>query len=222
MNILIVEDNAKLAKNLEVILTQQNYCVDLAANASEGLRKAKINAYNLIILDLGLPDMDGIKVCEELRGSGADLPILMLTARIDTSSKVEGLDKGADDYLTKPFKIDELLARIRVLLRRKSDQKSPEIEFAGNVRIDLNRKKVQKDGEKVELTPIEFRILEFLAYAKGEVRSHDEIYEAAWGNLADDMAFSKSLKVHIAGIRKKLGKDIIKTSKGFGYYADIV
>ncbi|MBU2524474.1 response regulator transcription factor [Patescibacteria group bacterium] len=217
MNILIVEDNKKMAENIATVLRHENYNADLAFTAENGRYKASVNNYNVIILDLNLPDGDGLDVCEELRRKGIDTPILMLTARIDLESKVQGLDFGADDYLTKPFLMDELLARIRALFRRESKDKSTKFYLEADITIDLVAKRITINDEDVRLSPLEYRIIEYLILNRGKAKNSQEIYETVWGNEDQDVLFSDSLKVHVARLRKKLGKEVIKTIPGGGY-----
>lgn len=217
MNILIIEDNKKLAENIKTVLVHEKYVAEISNSGQDGINKACCNTYDLIILDLGLPDIDGIEVCNRLRKNNILSPILMLTARIDLESKVEGLDIGADDYLTKPFLMDELLARIRALLRRDSSHKQVEINIGNDIKINISNKSVFLRDEIVALSPNEYKIFEYLVLNKGGVRNATEIYESVWGSDNSEILFSDTLKVHIARIRKKLGADVIKTVKGFGY-----
>ncbi len=217
MNILIIEDNRKLANNVAVILKENTYNAMVSYKGKDGLEKALKEDFDLIILDLALPDIDGIDVCKKLRSNKKKTPILMLTARIDIESKVEGLDCGADDYLTKPFESKELLARIRALTRRSSQVKRSKIKVGKSIEVDLASKSVRKNKTEIDLSPIEMRILEFLLLNKGKAKSAVEIYESAWGTENSEVLFSNSLKVHIAHLRRKLGNDIIKTVKGYGY-----
>ena len=217
MNILIIEDNKKIANNIADVLRLENYTVDVAFTGQQGLDSFFSNSYDLLILDLALPDTDGVDICKEARGENAGLPILMLTARIDLDSKVEGLDSGADDYLTKPFMMDELLARVRALLRRTGDNKQNKINLSKRIEINFSKRKVIKDSKEINLSPIEFRLLEYLTTHRGEVQSASKIYDSVWGSNDGDLLFSDSLKVHIAKLRKKLDPELIKTVKGFGY-----
>jgi two-component system OmpR family response regulator len=217
MNILIIEDNQKMAENIATVLRHENYNAEVALNAQEGKYKASINTYDAIILDLNLPDGDGIEICKELREKGVSYPILMLTARIDLESKVEGLDYGADDYLTKPFLMDELLARLRALFRRESTDKSTKISLPNNIKIDLAAKNITIKDKTVKLSPTEYRIIEYLVLNRGKAKETQEIYEAVWGNEDQDALFSDSLKVHITRLRKKLGHDAVKTVPTGGY-----
>jgi DNA-binding response OmpR family regulator len=217
MNILLVEDNKKLANNIADVLTHEGYQNTKCFTGQKGLKESLVNNYDAIILDLNLPDIDGIEVCQKIRQENKQLPILMLTARIDVNSKVNGLDSGADDYLTKPFLMDELLARIRALIRRNSTHKSTNIKLPHNIRLDISAQKVLKNKKEIKLSPTEYKILEFLALNQGETKSHLEIYESVWGSNNSDILVSDTLKVHIASLRKKLIDDIIKTVRSQGY-----
>jgi DNA-binding response OmpR family regulator len=219
MRILVVEDNQKLASNIGVILRHQNYVVEIVNSGNAAIEQAQLNDYQLIILDLGLPDIDGIEVCRQLRSAEVTAPILMLTARIDLESKVTGLDTGADDYLTKPFLPEELLARVRALLRRQEASKVNVIIIA-DLKVNLATRQVWEKDRLVDLSPIELRILEFLLLARGSAKNAAEICSAVWGERESDAMFSDTLKVHIARLRKKLQADIIKTVPGWGYMID--
>ncbi|MBD3329715.1 response regulator [Candidatus Dojkabacteria bacterium] len=217
MNILLIEDNKKLASNVQAVLEKETYVIRTASTGQEGLSQATANNFDLIILDIGLPDIDGIEVCTTIRKREINTPILMLTARDDLSSKVDGLDCGADDYMTKPFIFDELKARIRALLRRKSQNQSSKIQIGSEILIDTKEKSVSKNDKEINISPTEYRIVEFLAVNKGEPKTATQIHDAVWGANDESLLFSKSLKVHVSRIRKKLGKNTIKTVQGFGY-----
>lgn len=217
MNILLIEDNEKLAENISNVLRLENYKVTSCTVGKEGLTESLVNNYDLIILDLALPDIDGIKICTKIRADSCKTPILMLTARIGIDSKVEGLDSGADDYLTKPFLMDELLARIRALVRRNSRNKSTQIQINKNVKVDLAAKKVSRNNKELRLSPTEYRVLEFLVINQGKSVTQVEIYEGVWGSNNSDIFISDTLKVHIATLRKKIGDNIIKTVRSQGY-----
>lgn len=219
MKILLIEDNIKLAENIATILNSENYLVECSNTGCSGLKKALSSHFDLIILDLALPDIDGIEVCKSLRSKGVNQPILMLTARINIESKVEGLDVGADDYLTKPFLMEELLARIRALLRRNLNQNQTKFIF-NHVKVNLDLKKVWANEKEIKLSPIDFKIIEFLLKNKGKFQSVTDIYENVWGDNNSERFFSDTLKVHIATIRQKLGKELIRTVNGFGYIID--
>jgi len=216
MNILLIEDNKKMGENIATVLKSENYIIDTVGTVINAQYAVADNAYDLIILDLALPDGDGIALCKELRDQGFTNPILMLTAKISLESKVEGLDSGADDYLTKPFLMEELLARIRALSRRFSSEKQSEIRI-GDLTIDLSTKTIRRRTILIELSPIEMRIIECLLLSKGHIKTSTELYDSVWGGSEADIAFSETLKVHISRLRKKIGKEIIQTVPGFGY-----
>lgn len=215
MHILVVEDQRDFAENIRKYLETESYSVDLAFDGESGLRQALLEDYALVVLDLNLPRMDGLKVCQELRRAGRSMPILMLTARVGHENAVAGLDSGADDYLTKPFDLEELLARMRALLRRGGESRSPLIVI-GDVTIDTNTHEVRRDGKLVALAPREYALLEFLALNRGVARTRLEIIELVWGEY-DELMFSQTVDVHVAYLRRKLGRDIIRTVPGKGY-----
>jgi len=215
MHILVVEDQRDFAENIRKYLETESYSVDLAFDGESGLHQALLEDYALVVLDLNLPRMDGLEVCRQLRTAGRSMPILMLTARIGHQNAVAGLDSGADDYLTKPFDLEELLARMRALLRRGGESRSPLI-VVGDVTIDTNTHEVRRDGTLVALAPREYALLEFLALNRGVARTRLEIIELVWGEY-DELMFSQTVDVHVAYLRRKLGKDIIRTVPGKGY-----
>ncbi|MBP9750476.1 MAG: response regulator transcription factor [Candidatus Peribacteraceae bacterium] len=215
MRILVVEDQPKLASNIAAFLEAEAYDVDVRHDGAEGLDRALAGGIDLLVLDVNLPTMDGYTVCRTLRERGSRLPVLMLTARDSRQDVVQGLDLGADDYLTKPFDLTELLARIRALLRRATPARPALVEL-GPVTIDAAAREVRKDGERVELSPKEFALLEFLAARRGDVQDRPTILEQVWGDR-DDLMFSQTVDVHIAYLRRKLGKDVIATVSGKGY-----
>lgn len=216
MTILLIEDHQKLAKNIVSILGSEGYQVDWAQDAQTARNLVEENEFDLVILDLGLPDQDGIELCASFREQQYSWPLLILTARMNLESKVEGLDSGADDYLTKPFLTEELLARVRALLRRTSSQKSTKAMIE-DLEVDLSAKTVSKNGVRVELSPIEYKLLELLVLKRGQTQSASELYEKVWGDHDGEMLFSDTLKVAIARLRKKVGHSIITTTPGFGY-----
>ncbi len=215
MNILIIEDQQKLAANIRKYLESETYVVTVAHDGGEGFEKAMTGTFDLVILDINLPGMDGYVLCSMLRQNKKNMPILMLTARTDQKEIIHGLNLGADDYLKKPFDLDELLARVRALLRRQSEVKQP-VMTAGAVSIDTNTRLVQRKGKPVSLAPKEYALLEFLLRNKGKVQERPTIIEHVWGSR-DDLMFSQTVDVHIAYLRRKLGKDLIRTVPGKGY-----
>jgi DNA-binding response OmpR family regulator len=169
----------------------------------------------LVLLDLSLPGLDGLEVCRRMREAGVEVPVLMLTARSDRSDIVTGLDSGADDYLAKPFGLDELVARMRALSRRTGATRSPSIEL-GDVVIDTNAHSVSRKGRQVHLAPREYALLEFLARNRGIVQDRSTIIDLVWGE-PEALLFSQTVDVHVAYLRRKLGRDVIRTVPGAGY-----
>jgi DNA-binding response OmpR family regulator len=217
MTILIIEDNERLAANLRDLLQLEGHAVAMAHDGEEGLRRALSERFECIILDLNLPKLDGLEVCRRLRQEGGHVPvpILMLTARGSKKDVVSGLDLGADDYLAKPFDIDELLARIRTLLRRSTPERSP-VLCAGDVVLDANTHEVRKDGRPVRLAPREYALLEHLLRNKGVVQDRLTLLEQVWGE-SDALLFSQTVDVHVSYLRRKLGRDFVTTVPGGGY-----
>jgi DNA-binding response OmpR family regulator len=215
MHILVVEDQAKIASNIREFLELQHYVVTVCHNGTEGYEVAITQGIDLIVLDINLPGMDGMEVCRMLRENKKNMPILMLTARAKQQEIVHGLNIGADDYLTKPFDLQELLARVRALLRRHAEERSPVLS-AGGVTLDSEKREVRKGKKTIDLSPKEFGLLEFLLQHKGRVQERPRIIEHVWGGR-DDLLFSQTVDVHIAYLRRKLGKDIIETVPGKGY-----
>ena len=217
MTILVVEDNRRLAANLRELLELEGHAVALAHDGEEGLRRALGERFDCIILDLNLPRLDGLSLCRALREGGDPVatPVLMLTARSASRDVVVGLDTGADDYLTKPFDIDELLARVRTLMRRTTPARTPRLQ-AGDVVLDTNSHEVRKAGDLVNLAPRKFALLEHLLRNKGVVQDRVTILEQVWGE-SDDLLFSQTVDVHVAYLRRKLGRDLIATVPGEGY-----
>jgi DNA-binding response OmpR family regulator len=215
MHVLLIEDQVKLAGNIRQYLELQRYAVTMCHDGKEGFEKAMTQEVDLLILDVNLPGMDGYVICSMLREHKKNMPILMLTARAKQQEIVHGLNIGADDYLTKPFDLEELLARVRALLRRKADDKDPLLTF-GEVKLDTNTQEVWKAKKKIDLSPKEFSLLRFLLQRKGSVQDRPSIIEHVWGGR-DDLMFSQTVDVHVAYLRRKLGKDVIKTVPGKGY-----
>lgn len=214
MRILIIEDEVDLANVLAQGLRRQGYAVDVAFDGEQGCDEAMVNDYDLLILDLNLPGMDGMKVCRSLRASKPHLLILMLTARSRLADKVRGLDFGADDYLVKPFDFEELTARIRALMRRDSRVRNPLLQ-CGDLKLDPASKTVWHGKHRLELTRKEFAVLEYLMRHPDEVVSQEELLEHVWDAEADP--FTNTVRVHVHSLRRKLGDDAIKTMVGQGY-----
>lgn len=223
MNILVIEDEPDLLERLNSILTREHYTVTTASDGKEGLAKIWDDRYDLILLDIMLPHINGLEVLTELRAAGIQTPVLMLTAKGDINDKVTGLNLGADDYLAKPFSLAELLARVRALLRR-STAASPLIE-AGHIQLNTNTREVLSDGNVLSLTAKEFGILEFLMHNKDRAVSKFTLAEHVWGDDFDPFSMSNFIDVHIKNLRKKIsagGKPaLIVTVRGFGYRLEI-
>jgi two-component system OmpR family response regulator len=213
MRLLIIEDEPDLLSSLAQALREESYAVDTAADGEEGLFKAESWDYDAIVLDVMLPKLDGWGVLQKLRKT-KKTPVLMLTARDQTRDRVRGLDTGADDYLVKPFDLDELLARVRALIRRSAGQTRNVIEV-GKVIIETAARKITLDGREVPLTAREYGLVEFLALHRGEVVSRTTLYEHLFDE--DDSTLSNLLDVHVSNIRKKLGSEFITTRRGHGY-----
>lgn len=218
MRVLLVEDEPDAARLLAKGLRERAYAVDIAAEGEQALYLASINDYDLIILDVMLPLKDGFAVCQELRASGASVPVLMLTARDDVRDRITGLDSGADDYLVKPFDFHELLARVRALLRR-GQSLQPETIEVGDLKINTRGHAVERAGQSIALTAKEYALLEYLARRAGQVVSRAEIAEHVWDENFDP--FSNLIEVYIQRLRRKVdeGREpkLIRTLRGEGY-----
>lgn len=220
MKILIIEDEKKLADSLKKTLETEFFIVDVARDGSEGYEMAFDEIYDLIILDLGLPGMDGIKIVTELRQEKVLTPILMLTARDTLQNKVTGLDAGADDYLVKPFEFEELLARIRVLMRKNSLSKKLMYEV-NNLSLNPKTKVVQRAGKEIKLSAKEYTLLEYLLSHPKQILSKQQIIDHCWDMNLDP--FSNAVDVYIGYIRTKVDRafhkeePLLKTIKGLGY-----
>lgn len=214
MRILVVEDEPDLLTVLSQSLREDGYAVDTAADGREGLFKAQGGQYDAVVLDLMLPKLDGWSVLKQLRRDGIVVPVLVLTARDALPDRVRGLDSGADDYLTKPFELQELLARVRALIRRSAGKASAVIEV-GDVAIDTAGKSVRRAGQPVALTAREYALVELLALHQGELVSRSMIYDHLFDE--EDDSLSNLVDVHVSNVRKKLGKDFISTRRGQGY-----
>jgi two-component system OmpR family response regulator len=214
MRILVVEDDTNLNRQLKEALTEAGYAVDVAFDGEEGHFLGDTEPYDTIILDIGLPQMDGLSVLEEWRRAGKTTPVLLLTARDRWSDKVQGIDAGADDYVAKPFHMEEVLARVRALVRRAAGHASNEI-VAGPVRLDARSGKVTVDGQSVKLTSHELRLLSYLMHHKGKVVSRTELTEHMYDQDFD--RDSNTIEVFVGRLRKKLPDDCIQTVRGLGY-----
>ncbi len=215
MRLLVVEDDPDLNRQLVEALKDAGYAVDSAMDGEEGHYLGDTEPYDAVILDLGLPVMDGVTVLEKWRRNGRDMPVLILTARDRWSDKVAGFDAGADDYVAKPFHMEEVLARIRALLRRASGHASSEIS-CGPLVLDTRAARVSLNGMPVKLTSLEYRLLAYLMHHKGKVISRTELIEHLYDQDFD--RDSNTIEVFIGRLRKKIGKEMLHTVRGLGYY----
>jgi len=213
MKILVVEDNRKLASFLQRALSEEGYIVDLVEDGAVARTQIAAIAYDLVILDWMLPNLDGLSVCRAVRAAGASVPILMLTARAEVGERIAGLDAGADDYLAKPFDLGELLARVRALARRGA---TPTL-VAGPLRIDRGNNTATLDGRKLELTPRELALLVFLVSHAGKAVARTELLARVWETSFDPG--SNVVEVHVKNLRGKLGAhaEALETVRGVGY-----
>jgi DNA-binding response OmpR family regulator len=217
MKLLLVEDEADLRRSLSRALADEGFAVDTADDGEEALHRAVEIEYDAIVLDLMLPRRDGSSVLRALRRAGRVTPVIVLTARDTLDDCVASLNLGADDFLTKPFDLAELVARIRALIRRAAADPSPE-RHVGPVRIDLAGRRVYRDGDEVELTPREFGILELLLRRQGDVVPRATILDHLYDD--DSELMSNAIDVHVAALRRKLGAELIQTRRGLGYLID--
>jgi two-component system copper resistance phosphate regulon response regulator CusR len=219
MRILLVEDEPDAARMLAKGLRERAYAVDVAGDGESACEQAETSDYDAIVLDLLLPRLDGLTVCRRLRESGAPVPILMLTARDSVEARIEGLDSGADDYLTKPFDFGELLARLRALIRRGARAPLPERLRIADLELDTRAHRVSKSGQEVTLTAREYALLEYLARRVGQVVGRAEIAEHVWDENYEP--FSNVIEVYVRRLRAKLDgpgeASLIRTRRGEGY-----
>ena len=211
---LVVEDEAKIARQLAGALADAGYAVDTAADGARADFLASTERYDAVVLDLGLPKVDGLTLLRRWREAGNAVPVVVLTARGSWHDKVQGIDSGADDYVSKPFRIEEVLARLRALIRRASGQVTPELR-CGGVALDPRAARVTLDGAPVKLTSHEFRVLSYLMHHRGRVVSQGELTEHIYAQSAD--RDSNTVEVFIARLRRKLGASLIETVRGLGY-----
>ncbi len=218
MRILLVEDEPNAARMLAKGLREEAYAVDVVGDGEGALELAQVNDYDLIILDVMLPQKDGFQVCRDMRTAGSAVPVLMLTARDAVEDRVEGLDSGADDYLVKPFEFEELLARVRALLRRRPALYR-EVIVVADLSVDIRARRVSRSGRELDLTGKEFALLEYLVRHAGEVIGRAEISEHVWDQSYDP--FSKVIDVFIQRLRRKIDEGhavkLIRTRRGEGY-----
>jgi len=221
--ILVVEDEPAIALGLEDDLRMEGYDVEVARDGVTGSERGQGGTFDLIILDVMLPQKDGFEVCREVRRAGIRIPILMLTAKARETEKVMGLELGADDYVTKPFGTKELRARIKALLRRANGESDPDIFRFGDVAVDFARGEVRRNGLAVDLTPIEFKLLGLFIRARGRVLSRDQLIDGVWGK--DAFTSARIVDNHIANLRRKIEEDpaepvYLRNVRGLGYRFD--
>src|SRR6266436_5102164 len=218
MRLLLVEDDEGIIRFLEKGLREAKYAVDVARDGDDALYKASLNEYDIIILDIMIPGRDGLEVCRELRSLGSKVPVIMLTARDDVQDRILGLDVGADDYLTKPFQVSELLARLRALMRRGTTLR-PAVIQVGNLEIDSSAQIVKRSGKTITLTAREYALLEYLARNVDRVVGRSELTEHVWDERYDP--YSNVIDVHINHLRRKIDHNsdqpLIHTRRGSGY-----
>ena len=217
MRILVVEDDPRTLETLTRALEGAGYLVDHTDDGEDAWFRGDTEPYAAVLLDLGLKGMDGLAVLKRWRAAGRDLPVLILTARGDWSERVEGIDAGADDYLPKPFRVEEVLARLRALLRRAGGQSSPVLQ-AGALALDTRQMRVTLDGVPVHLSPQEYRLLSVLLHHKGSVVSQGELADQIYSDGIE--RDTNGVEVLIGRLRRKLGADLIETRRGFGYLID--
>lgn len=214
MRVLLVEDDPRIAADIARALTASGYMVETVSDGEEAWFRGDTEDYGAIILDLGLPGMDGLSVLKRWRASDRGIPVLILTARGSWAERVDGIDAGADDYLPKPFRIEELLARLRSIVRRSAGHASS-LVTVGEVMLDERQMKVTVSGIPIALSPLEYRLVAFLLLHRGRVVSQHELDENVYGH--GEQRDSNALEVLIGRVRKKLGADLIETRRGFGY-----
>jgi DNA-binding response OmpR family regulator len=214
MRVLVVEDETRIAKNIAEILDAAGYVTQLCHDGESAWFMAETDSFDAIVLDLGLPKLDGLSVVRKLRDGGVPTPILILTSRGASAERVEGIDAGADDYLPKPFQGQELVARVGALIRRTGGHLTPKLS-AGAITVDTRRKIVTVDGTSVPLSPLEFRLLRYLLHHQGRIVSQGELVDHVYGGERDPE--SNSIEVLIARLRRKVGADAIVTRRGHGY-----
>jgi DNA-binding response OmpR family regulator len=213
MRALLVEDDADIAEDVARALSSAGYTVTQARDGEEAWFLGDTEAFDVAVLDLGLPQLDGISVLKRWRGSGRDFPVLILSARSAWTEKVDGIDAGADDYLAKPFETGELIARVKALVRRAAGHATPVLTF-GKLRLDTRRMEISINGAPLKLSPLEYRLIDYLAHQRGRAVSAGELADHLHG---DDAADANAIEALVARVRRKLGPDAIETRRGFGY-----
>ena len=214
MRVLLVEDDRKIAASVARVLEADGYVIDTVSDGEEAWFRGDTEDYGAIILDLGLPKMDGLSVLKRWRANGRSMPVLILSARGSWAERVDGIDAGADDYLPKPFRMEELLARLRSIVRRTAGHASSTLNV-GDVTLDERQKRVSVRGMPIALSPLEYRVVSYLMLHRGRVVSQQELDENVYGG--DEPHDSNALEVLVGRVRRKLGTGLIETRRGFGY-----
>jgi two-component system, OmpR family, response regulator QseB len=215
MRVLLVEDDVMIAQGLQTGLRQGGFAVDLMRDGKNAAAALQTTVFDVVLLDLGLPDRDGIEVLRELRKRGNSTPVIILTARDEIQHRIAGLDAGADDYIVKPFDLDEVMARMRSVLRRASGRGDSSIQH-GELRLDPVSRTIERNGTPVNLSAHEYAVLEALLQRPGAVLSRSQLEDRLYG--WDEQIGSNAVEVYIHGLRRKLGSDAIRTLRGIGYY----
>jgi DNA-binding response OmpR family regulator len=214
MRVLLVEDDRRIAADVKAALEAAGYLVEMSRDGEDAWFKGDTEDYGAIVLDLGLPGMDGLSVLKRWRANGRQMPVLILTARGSWAERVDGIDAGADDYLPKPFRMEELLARLRSIVRRSAGHASPVISV-GDVTLDERQMKISLRGVPISLSPLEYRLAAYLLLRRGRVVSQQELSENIYGH--DDAHDSNAIEVLVGRVRRKLGTGFITTRRGYGY-----
>jgi two-component system OmpR family response regulator len=214
MRILVVEDEPRIAANVSAALEAAGYTPEIVSDGQDAWFHGDTQDYDLVVLDLGLPRLDGLAILKRWRANGRRMPVLVLTARGFWAERVEGIDAGADDYLAKPFRMEELISRARALIRRSTGHGTVEIE-AGPITLDTKQMRVSVNGVPVALSPLEYRLVSYLMHHKGRIVSPSELIEHLYGD--DDARDANALEAVITRLRRKLGAQAIETRRGFGY-----
>ncbi len=214
MRILLLEDDEKIARDVNATLAAAGYLPERVADGEAGWFKGDTEDYDAVILDLGLPELDGLTILKRWRANGRTMPVLILTARGSWSERVDGIDCGADDYLPKPFRMEELLARLRAVIRRAAGHSSPALTI-GEITLDTRNMRVSVEGVPVSLTPQEYRLFNYLMHHAGRIVPYTELIEHLYEH--DSSKDANAIEVLVGRIRKKLGANVIETRRGFGY-----
>jgi two-component system response regulator QseB len=215
MRVLLVEDDAMIAQGLQTALRQSGFAVDLMRDGKSAAAALQTSTFDVVLLDLGLPHRDGLDVLRELRKRGDSTPVIVLTARDEIQHRIAGLDAGADDYIVKPFDLDEVMARMRSVLRRATGRGDSSIQH-GELRLDLLSRTIERNGMAVSVSAHEYAVLEALLQRPGAVLSRTQLEDRLYG--WDDQIASNAVEVYIHGLRRKLGSDAIRTVRGVGYF----